>query len=134
LHTYLPIHSASTWFTNMMGKMTDDEKGNLWICSPQGLWYFNTESGQFRRFTTADGLAANFCSRVCLDDHEKLWITTIVGISRFDPVTKQFLNFSSREGLPVDYYDGVLTKLKNGNILAGYLGGVVIINPDNFPF
>ena len=131
--TYYP-KPPDRGISNYLGKMTDDEKGNLWITSLQGLFYFDTRTKQFEQFTTADGLSTSQTSRVCIDNYGKVWITTHDGISRFDPIKRQFLNFYTREGLPVNYFDGTLVKDSKGRIVAGYEGGVVIIDPDKFPF
>ena len=120
--------------SNYLGKMIDDKYGNLWITSLQGLYYFNSNTRKFEQFTTADGLSTGQTSRVCIDNHGMVWITTHDGISRFDPSKKQFLNFSAREGLPVNYFDGTFLKDSKGRLVAGYEGGVVIIDPDRFPF
>lgn len=120
--------------SNFLGKMTDDKNGNLWITSLQGLFFFDTKTKQFTRYTTIDGIANNQTNRVCIDKNNRLWISTMSGISLFDPLKKQFHNFSSREGLPTDYFEGILSNLSNGNIAAAYNGGVVMIDPDLFPF
>ncbi len=120
--------------SNFLGKMTDDKNGNLWITSLQGLFFFDTKTKQFTRYTTADGMANNQNNRLCMDKNNRLWITTTTGISMFDPAKKQFYNFSTREGLPSDYFEGALTSLGNGQVAAAYNGGIVIIDPDRFPF
>jgi len=111
-----------------------DKNDNLWICSDYGLFYFDTKNKQFTHFTTGDGLPVDKTNKICLDKRGMLWITTNVGISKFDPGKKIFLNFSMKNGLPAELYEGVLTLTTDGNILAGFEGGVTIINPDSYPY
>ena len=131
--TYLP-NSQAAGLSNFLGKMTDDKEGNLWLTSLQGLFFFNTKTKKFTRFTTANGLLNNQSNRISADRNNRLWITTMSGISLFDPAKKQFYNFSTREGLPTNYFEGTLTRLSNGEITAGYNGGIILIEPSLFPF
>ncbi len=130
--TYKPVPGSGDIVP--LKKMDVDANNNLWIASNVGLFFFNTSAKTFEHYTSADGMAINICNRVCIDNKEKIWVTTTVGITRFDPLTKKFLNFSVKEGLPVELYDGVLTRLENGKILAGFNGGYTLIDPENFPF
>ena len=124
----------SAGISNFLGKMTADNNGDLWITSPQGLFRFETQRKLFKRYTTADGMAANLITRVCIDKKNRIWFTSLSGLSMFDPAKNHFYNFSAHEGLPTDYFEGILANLNNSWLLAAYNGGIVTINPDEIPF
>ncbi len=124
----------SAGINNFLGKMTDDSRGDLWISSPQGLFWFDTQKKQFKRYTTANGMATNKIERVCVDRKNRIWFTSLAGLSMFDPVKHFFYNYSVHEGLPTDYFEGIFTNLSDGRLLAAYNGGIVLIDPDKAPF
>jgi ligand-binding sensor domain-containing protein len=124
----------SAGISNFLGKMTDDSRGDLWITSPQGLFWFDTQKKQFKCYTTADGMATNKIQRVCIDKKNRVWFTSLSGLSMFDPVKSYFYNFSVQEGLPTNYFEGIFTNLRNGRLLAAYNGGIVLVDPDKAPF
>lgn len=134
---YFITYKASAGTDNSvapMKRMCTDAAANLWVTSESGLFYFNTKTKKFSHYTTLDGLPMDRTNRVCTDKKGNVWITTNVGITRFDPVEKKVLNFSLNNGLPAELYEGTLLLMKDGNILAGFEGGVTIINPESYPY
>ena len=65
---------------NGMLVMAEGRDGALWIGTPNGL--LCRREGQFRNFTTADGLAGDFILSLCPDPGGDLWIGTTRGLSR----------------------------------------------------
>jgi ligand-binding sensor domain-containing protein/putative methionine-R-sulfoxide reductase with GAF domain len=63
-----------------------------------GLFVFNTNTEQFKRYTTFDGLPSNICTWLSLDANQNLWILTNKGLSCFNYTTQQFVNFENEEG------------------------------------
>ncbi|MCC5852994.1 MAG: EAL domain-containing protein, partial [Alkalimonas sp.] len=45
--------------TNILYRLQRDDHGMLWMSSHSGLWRFNPRTGNFRQFTTQQGLANN---------------------------------------------------------------------------
>jgi hypothetical protein len=55
----------------------------VWIGTQDGLLRYDTKTGQQKRFTTHDGLAANSAASVAADERF-IWVGTVSGISRLD--------------------------------------------------
>jgi ligand-binding sensor domain-containing protein/two-component sensor histidine kinase len=118
---------------NYFGRMEADRENHLWICTTLGLLRYNTRTQLFTQFTTADGLPNNNCFRICSDKNGNLWITTHNGLSFYHVQKNSFTNFYIEDGLPLNFFDGALNTTWDGKILAGYTGGLVLIDPDNLP-
>jgi len=131
--TFNPLAGTDHTFT-ALGRMCVDKNDNIWICSDYGLFYFDTKAKRFTHYTTQDGLPVDKINKVCLDRKGMPWITTNVGISKLDPDKKMFLNFSIKNGLAADLFEGALTMTNDGQILAGFEGGVTMINPESYPY
>lgn len=70
---------------NMVGTLTEDESGRLYIGTLRGVDRLNPESGRIRRFTTGDGLAALETRAAYRDRHGTLWFATSRGVSQLVP-------------------------------------------------
>ncbi|MBL7737934.1 MAG: response regulator [Chitinophagaceae bacterium] len=57
--TYRRYTTAEGLPSNTILRMLEDEKGNLWLSTYNGLSRFNTGSGTFRNFSQSDGLQSN---------------------------------------------------------------------------
>ncbi len=85
---------------NTITAIHEDASGNLWLGDYiNGLFWFNPDTGAFKRYTTADGLSHNSVMGIQADDRGQLWLNTNNGISRFDPKTKRFRTYTSTNGL-----------------------------------
>ena len=62
------LFSANPYLINeRIQAILEDDKGNLWISTNNGLLQFNPETGHLKRFTDADGLQSlEFCQNACL--------------------------------------------------------------------
>jgi len=58
-------------------------KDTLWVGTDKGLLSCRMNTGQWKRWTTADGLSGNHVTGVAVDDHF-LWIGTNMGITRVE--------------------------------------------------
>ena len=82
-----------------------DREGRVWATSAQGLFRF--DSGNWVRFTTADGLKADSVAHIAETDDGAIWVgyREPLGVSRliFGPVGLEISHFTQRDGLPSDY-------------------------------
>ena len=89
--------------TTFFGFLTDRE-GRVWAASAQGLYRF--DSGNWIRFTTADGLKADSVSHIAETNDGAIWVAyrEPLGVSRvlFGPVGPEVSHFTKRDGLPSD--------------------------------
>jgi|GEM_PF-6245571 len=114
-------NSISNTYVNSVIERND---GNLWIGTMNGLNCYNKKSGQFRVFTTADGLAGDYVFGVLEDDSNNLWISTNRGISCLHLNTGRFENFGITEGLQSDEFKQLaFCKTRSGMMYFGGING-----------
>jgi ligand-binding sensor domain-containing protein len=89
--------------TTFFGFLTDRE-GRVWVTSAQGLFRF--DSGNWVRFTTADGLKADSVTHIAETNDGAIWVAyrEPLGVSRlvFGAVGVEVNHITKREGLPSD--------------------------------
>ena len=88
----------------MFSRFLTDREGRVWATSAQGLFRF--DSGNWVRFTTADGLKADSVSHIAETNDGAIWVGygEPLGVSRlvFGPVGVEVSHFTNRDGLPSD--------------------------------
>ena len=91
------------------------------------------QRGAWRRYTTADGLAANQTEHIVEDADGYLWIaTTTGGVSRFDG--DEFRTYTTRDGLPSDGVYALCVD-RTGRLWCGTTQGLCWLDGDRFrPF
>ncbi|MGM9767401.1 MAG: two-component regulator propeller domain-containing protein [Candidatus Cryptobacteroides sp.] len=79
--------SADWMPSSIIFKILEDEAGNLWISTGNGLVSFNPETGAHHIYTVANGLVTNQFnfSSAFESDSGRLWFGTICGFITFDP-------------------------------------------------
>jgi ligand-binding sensor domain-containing protein/signal transduction histidine kinase len=70
--------------------------GDLWVCTAAGVARLSS-GGEWRTFTTADGLASDDVASAYEDHVGAVWFATAAGLSRFEE--GKFKNYTSKEGL-----------------------------------
>jgi len=67
--------------------LTVDDRGDVWVTSPRGLWRLSTASGEIRRFDARDGLPSQeFVSRaLAVGGDGVIFAGTLNGAVAFDP-------------------------------------------------
>ncbi len=75
----------------------EDNTGAVWVTTRRGL--FRMKAGQWRRFTTQDGLSSNFVMSVYEEPGGALWFTTHgAGLNRY--AGGHFFAYGAESGLP----------------------------------
>ncbi|HTN08559.1 ligand-binding sensor domain-containing protein [Agriterribacter sp.] len=110
----------------------EDKAKNFWVGTQEGgLLLFNRQTGDFTRYTEADGLPGNTILRILEDRSGNLWLSTYNGISKFDPSRKSFRNFSISDGLQSNQFSfNAGLRLQSGEFLFGGINGWNIFHPD----
>ena len=79
---------------NYITDVAEDNSGNLWVATDNGLNYFDRTKEIFRRFkhnpNDANSIRNNVVSTVIVDRHGIIWIGTENGVDRYDPVQNKF--------------------------------------------
>ncbi|MEW6324755.1 MAG: two-component regulator propeller domain-containing protein [Nitrospirota bacterium] len=127
-----------TYNENYVFSLAVDRDGAKWIGTwGGGLSRFDGGSapGQWRNYTTKEGLAGNIVYAVEIDDRGILWLGTNHGLSRFDPgapADRQWRKWTIADGLlGEDVY--AIAPAGNGTIWLGQKGGVVELRPEQGP-
>ncbi|GAO45540.1 ligand-binding sensor domain-containing protein [Flavihumibacter petaseus] len=133
-------HEVQMWKASPTGKasllgntitaITQDKSGLIWISSFNGLTSYNTLTGQFKQYTTEEGLPAAKCSGLLVDDANRLWIATTAGLAMLDNSRRQFTLFTTDDGLPtLEFTDMPAFRKSNGNFLFPSMGGFIEFDP-----
>ncbi|MCK5056992.1 MAG: helix-turn-helix domain-containing protein [Candidatus Aminicenantes bacterium] len=92
-------------------------EGNLWIGSTEGLTRVDSETGQFRTFTTADGITADGIRCLKQDMRDHLWISfTASYVNRC--AGGHFFAYDAAHGLEGNKINAIVED-RSGNLLFG---------------
>ena len=106
---------------------------SIWIGSDKGLFQYYTqgkERGQWKRFTTREGLPNdNICGIVVADDGT-LWVSTYRGLARIE-TNGTFTRYYRGNGLQEwAYLRGVYAWTGMGEVVLGHQNGITYFNPN----
>ena len=108
----------------------EDENGNLWIATNNGLNRFDLNEASFEQFHVKDGLPDPVVVGLLFDNDGKIWLSTLKGLSRFNPVTKGFRNYDKSDGVQANRFnDFSYYKTKEGELIFGGIAGANYFNP-----
>jgi signal transduction histidine kinase/ligand-binding sensor domain-containing protein len=112
----------------------DDAYDNnlLWISTKGGgVNLMNKNTGNFRHFTTKDGLPNNVTYGLVQSADSSLWISTNKGLSMLNTKTYNFSNYYSEDGLQNDEFNTAsFGKDSKGQLYFGGVNGLTIFNPE----
>ncbi|MCP4119102.1 MAG: diguanylate cyclase [Desulfobacteraceae bacterium] len=98
----------------------------IWVGTYQGLSRFDPATGNFRRYTTRDGLAGELIKAIVVDGSGTVWISTNRGISRIDPARDGIRNFD----FPLVFNQGAaMISFSRDRIVFGGETGYLSFNP-----
>lgn len=130
-------------FTNLTSKLgshrfydvLEDRKGNLWLASDSGVYYYDEKSlsaGQatFQHLTTREGLADNHVICIYEDKTGIIWVGTRGGVSRYDG--KSFRNFITKGEYAWDTMITTIMEDKTGKLWISSRGDVHIYDGQTF--
>ena len=111
----------------------EDRSGRLWVGTQEGgLLLFDRASGQYKRYTTTDGLPSNTILRILEDGHGNLWMSTYNGLSEWLRANGKFRNFSPSDGLQSTQFSfNAAIVLSTGEFLFGGIKGFNLFFPDS---
>ncbi|RMF06837.1 MAG: hypothetical protein D6762_08680 [Candidatus Neomarinimicrobiota bacterium] len=113
----------------------EDPSGAIWIGTHGGgLHRLDPETGEIKRYTTADGLPNNVVYGILPDDSRRLWFSTNHGLVRFDPSTGSIRTFDQYDGLQSpEFNQGAYGKRHNGELVFGGVEGINLFDPQRIP-
>jgi signal transduction histidine kinase/ligand-binding sensor domain-containing protein len=108
----------------------EDEHGNLWIATNNGLNCFNVNDETFEHYLVKDGLPDPIVIGLLFDNEGTIWLSTLNGLSRFNPETKVFRNYDKSDGMQANRFnDYSYYKTKKGELIFGGVAGANYFNP-----
>lgn len=108
-----------------------DKQNNVWLSSEgQGLYRYNREKDNFKRYSVENGLPNNVVYYLTQDLNGDLWFGTNKGLVNLNPETEQIKTFTTENGLICDQfnYKSAYTA-KDGTIYMGTINGMISFNP-----
>lgn len=92
--TYMEVDGLAN--NNVVG-IVEDDAGNLWISTANGLSQLNLTTGKFRNYTKSDGLAGNeFNARSYFKDSKgEIFLGGLNGLSSFHPKEIEMNNYKA---------------------------------------
>ncbi|MCX6223401.1 MAG: histidine kinase [Bacteroidia bacterium] len=129
---YLPVPgNATTLSTTYIFGVFKDSQGILWVyTNGGGICTFDTQSGTFDRYSTAEGLSDNTVYGIYEDRDGIFWLPTNNGLSRFDHRNDEFTNFDVQEGLLSNEFNkNSIYATETGEVFLGGVKGVVAFFP-----
>ena len=119
--------------TNIRAILLTADGRTLWVGLDTGLMACDAASGDTLAFlTTHEGLSHNTIFALVEDDYGAVWASTKHGISHItaSPQGYRCASFGNADGIgSVCFNPHAATRLADGTILMGALGGVVAIHP-----
>ena len=114
--------------------LLDDGHGRLYIGHSQhGLSVVSLTGGATRHFEEdSSGLPGNNVRCICFDDRQRVWVGCDGGLVLFNPVSGVFTRVPlDADGFDDNVYD--IVQMRDGTLwVATDMGGIKIVNPDNF--
>ena len=114
----------------------EDRTGKIWVgTSGGGINKFNSETGEFRAYTTEDGLPNNIIYGILEDDEGNLWLSTNLGLSKFYVISERFVNYDIKDGIQSNEFNlGACYKDKKGKMYFGGMNGYNVFDPDEIKY
>ncbi|MDX9749708.1 MAG: ATP-binding protein [Flavobacteriales bacterium] len=95
-----------------------------------GLCRMDKATGEFQRFTTADGLPNDVVYGLLVDDEGLLWMSTNKGIASFNRDSHAVRTFDANDGLQSDEFNRyAFAKAKDGTLFFGGVSGFNHFDP-----
>ena len=110
-----------------------DQQGNFWLGTYNGLLYFDPHSSIFTPYrhdpANPYSLSDDFVWSLYPGTDETIWIGTNNGLNAFDSSSKEFSAYTVEDGLPDDSIVSILGD-ERGNLWLGTMGGgITVFNP-----
>jgi len=116
--------------SNIIRDIFIDSKQRIWVCTPDGLNYFNPKTNRFEVLTRKNGFSSNVFNEITEDSSGNLWVRTETGVSVYHPSNKQVRNFDEADGL---FVNAAIYKFQNQIFLAGSKG-YISFDPKSIKF
>lgn len=119
-NTFSVFNAIPSIGTNVHSLYHDKTSSEMWIGTfRQGLFRYNTKTGQYVRYLFTNGLSSNSIFAFAKQRNGRLWVATTLGLRYYDPKTDQFLKVGNAE--LDNYFIYTLCVDKDDNVWVGTL-------------
>lgn len=119
--------------SNVINGIFSDSAERLWVTTENGLNLYDPKTGNFRKFTTHDGLPSNVTYSILEDQNGILWISTSNGLVKFDVDKEEMKTYTTVNGLISDQFNySSAFQTPEGQMYFGSVDGMISFNPQNF--
>lgn len=129
----IPLTDTRISNHKLINNVLDIKRGNgdtLWVATYLGLYFVDTHTETISYSGTPKSVDFNPLSRLSIDRKGNVWAVSIGSVVVYIPGTKTFRKFASDAGLPDGLDFGLYTNYMEGDIWAGYNGGILHFNPE----
>ena len=91
----------------------EDRKGNMWMATHNGVYYYDRAAGRLDNFTEKEGLVSSQCFTLFLDQEGHLYTGSLKGFSII--ANGRIRTYTKDNGLKYDYCEGI-TQDERGKI------------------
>ncbi len=136
IHFEFNMDNTENKSTNSLFCMMEDRLGTFWIgTSGGGLIKFDQKGGNYKIYTTADGLPNNVIYGILEDKDGNLWMSTNLGLSKFYVKSERFVNYDVKDGIQSNEFNlGAAFKDSNGEMYFGGMNGYNVFNPSDIRY
>lgn len=136
-NSFEPIRIDSTLYNtdeaNNILSLCVDRKGILWVGTLAGLYFFDAAKNKLLPVTLPEYISPQI-QRITADKDNALWLNTQSGIVIYDQQKKSFNILDKKSGLPLEVASNDLITRENGEVITGYDGGIMVVQPSLLEF
>lgn len=133
------VHVPDALRPTIVYSIEQSPDGSIWVGSNRGLFQYYTQDeqhgdgrkGQWKRFTTKNGLPNDFICGIVITKDGTLWVSTYRGLAEIK-TDGAFTRYYRGNGLEEwSYLRGVYAWTGIGEVVLGNQYGITYFNPDN---
>jgi len=126
------VDDTSSLPSNIIGSVTQDHQGVIWIGTAAGLCRFNETTKKFTTFSEKNGSPKGLVTQLLVDDKDRIWMSATGGISMLNDSRNKFANYDPADGLQGREFGGrTVVKTHDGYLCYGGKYGFNIFHPDS---
>ncbi len=111
----------------------EDNNGEVWFSSVNGLGHINPRTDEINFFTQKDGLPTNYVNAIQEDNYGNLWISSVAGLTMMvrgkADEKETFVNIDIKDGLQGYTFSTATWKSDVGELYFGGRNGVNVFLP-----
>ena len=137
-HYKYDVYNPHSISSNYVSNIIEDQEGNLWIGTWEGLNCFNPTSGKFYRYKhdeqNTNSLINNKIQHVFIDSYNNIWIATPDGLDLLDKTREHFTHFNADPDDSyslIDNFVSLTYQDKEENLWVGTSTGLNLVVKDN---